>query len=227
MPSLPSSTLPRSRQADSMEASSVSSKTRKSSAYDENFQRHLSDHHIYASNHRFYDKSSTRRPDDLAQIRQSLLLERASLSPSQFDECRFEDFQEKHFSTSKATLMRTVVPVIAGNAKIPNEGQIPFTNLQCLTGDATAEAMPDFFDGADPTSIDRNVSKALSQKIIPTKHERVPAVPNFFLEVKTPAGGTLIAQRQACYHGAHGARAMHSLQNYGESEPIYDGRAYT
>ncbi|PTB80702.1 hypothetical protein M440DRAFT_1302684, partial [Trichoderma longibrachiatum ATCC 18648] len=33
--------------------------------------------------------------------------------------------------------------------------------------------------------------------------------------------------RQACYDGAYGARAMHSLQNYDEEEPDYDGNACT
>ena len=30
-----------------------------------------------------------------------------------------------------------------------------------------------------------------------------------------------------CYDGAYGARAMHTLQNYGKSQPEYDGNAYT
>lgn len=34
-------------------------------------------------------------------------------------------------------------------------------------------------------------------------------------------------KRQACLDGAVGTRAMHSLQNYGEDEVVYDGKAYT
>lgn len=33
--------------------------------------------------------------------------------------------------------------------------------------------------------------------------------------------------RQARYDGAVGARVMHSLQNYGQEEAVYDGQAYT
>ncbi|TWU74648.1 hypothetical protein ED733_003051 [Metarhizium rileyi] len=46
-------------------------------------------------------------------------------------------------------------------------------------------------------------------------------------EVKSPDGGASVAQHQACYDGAHGARAIHALQNYEETEPIFDGNAYT
>jgi hypothetical protein len=54
-----------------------------------------------------------------------------------------------------------------------------------------------------------------------------PAVPNWFLEIKGPNGIPAVATRQARYDGAIGARAIHSLQNYGEEEPVYDGNAYT
>lgn len=52
---------------------------------------------------------------------------------------------------------------------------------------------------------------------MPTNHTRAPAAPNFFL-----GGGRGVADmagRQACYDGALGARAMHSLRNYGKKEP--------
>ena len=52
-------------------------------------------------------------------------------------------------------------------------------------------------------------------------------MPNFFLEVKAPDGSAGVARKQALYDGAIGARAMHSLQNYGREGPVYDGNAYT
>lgn len=51
--------------------------------------------------------------------------------------------------------------------------------------------------------------------------------PNFFMEVKGPDGSAAVATRQARYDGAIGSRAMHSLQNYGKEEPVYDNNAYT
>lgn len=51
--------------------------------------------------------------------------------------------------------------------------------------------------------------------------------PNFFVEAKGPDGSAAVMLRQARYDGAVGARGMHSLQNYGQEEPVYDGNAYT
>ncbi|KUI73079.1 hypothetical protein VM1G_08886 [Cytospora mali] len=63
--------------------------------------------------------------------------------------------------------------------------------------------------------------------IIPSKHKNVPVACNCFLEAKRQDGSAAAMKRQACYDGAYGARAMHSLQNYGEEEPVYDGKART
>lgn len=70
------------------------------------------------------------------------------------------------------------------------------------------------------------VRQDLNKTVIPTSHGRAPAAPNFFVEAKAPRGGADVAKRQACLDGAVGARAMHSLYNYGEDEPIYDGNAH-
>jgi hypothetical protein len=40
-------------------------------------------------------------------------------------------------------------------------------------------------------------------------------------------GGANIAKRQAGIDGAIGVRAMHTMQNYGEEVPGFDGNAYT
>jgi len=51
--------------------------------------------------------------------------------------------------------------------------------------------------------------------------------PNFFLQAKGPDGSLAVAGRQACYDGALGARGMHSLQSYGQEDPVFDNSAYT
>ncbi|KAK2590481.1 hypothetical protein QQS21_011841 [Conoideocrella luteorostrata] len=51
--------------------------------------------------------------------------------------------------------------------------------------------------------------------------------PIVFVEVKDPDGSAAVANRQARYDGAAGSCAMHSLQNYGQDKPQYDGRPYT
>ncbi|KAK3375659.1 hypothetical protein B0T24DRAFT_647938 [Lasiosphaeria ovina] len=135
--------------------------------------------------------------------------------------------KRKNNTKSKGTIMRNVIPIITGNADVPNEGNLPFTNLESLTEGATVMPAPDFSDGAWLGDLDKVVREDLSRMIIPTKHADVPVAPNFFLEAKGPRGGAEITRRQACYDVAHGARAMYSLQSYGKEEPVYDGNAYT
>lgn len=55
-----------------------------------------------------------------------------------------------------------------------------------MTAGTAVNAVPDFFDGALQTHVCKEVKEALGTKIIPTKHAKDPAVPNFFLEAKIP-----------------------------------------
>jgi len=129
--------------------------------------------------------------------------------------------------------MNSVIPIICGNADIPNQQNVLFTELEPVTTyDIAVKPKPDFFDGANLRDIDKKVrdkrdTNSLYSLIIPTKHSTFPVACNFFLEAKAPSGGAHVLRRQACYDGAFGARTMHSLQNYGFDEPVYDGNAYT
>ncbi|KAK3943177.1 hypothetical protein QBC46DRAFT_307935 [Diplogelasinospora grovesii] len=98
-----------------------------------------------------------------------------------------------------------------------------------MTGGAGVDLKPDYYDGAAFKDIDKSVVEDLYKLIIPSqvKEAQRPAAPNFFLEGKSANGSKAVMDRQACHDGAHGARAMHSLQNYGRKVPIYDGNAYT
>lgn len=208
-------------------ATSISSKARRSSAYDDDFEQHLNDNGIYLPQYKLPGNRRPPKPENILDLLPRLSTSRASLSPSRFDESVFEDFQHKNETRSEGTVMRNVIPIIAGNADIPNEGHFPFTNLESLTSETTVKPVPDYFDGARVRDIHHQVRRDLSQKIRPTKHMNVPVTPNFFLEAKAPKGGADVARLQACYDGAYGARAVHSLQSYGKTEPVYDGNAYT
>jgi hypothetical protein len=122
--------------------------------------------------------------------------------------------------------MRTVVPHITGNIKIPNEGHLPFNNLASITSDTTVCPVPDFFDGSHPNAVDKKVREDLDKIIIPNKKAGVPIAPNFFLEAKGPGGSLEVAELQAVLDGAHGAFIMHALQKYLLDKPVYDGKAY-
>ncbi|EQL00018.1 hypothetical protein OCS_04275 [Ophiocordyceps sinensis CO18] len=219
-----SSALPQSRRGRSSKATT---KARRSSAYDNDFEQHLMDNSIYPEGYHGQQDDVTPKPCNLDSLHRDLLPARSSLSPSRFSESAFQDFRRKNKTKSEGTLMRNVMPIIAGNADIPNEGNLPFTNYASLTNGVTVKPVPDYFDGASSGDIDKEVGKSIGQMVIPTKHPHVPVAPNFFLEAKAPGGAADVAERQACYDGAHGARAMHALQTYGETEPVYDGNAYT
>jgi hypothetical protein len=123
--------------------------------------------------------------------------------------------------------MRDVMPIIAGDANIPNKQNLQFTRLDSMTGGVTVDPKPDFYDGAPLEDIDKSVREELDPFIVPTGHRTAPVAPNFFLEAKAPHGAADVARRQALQNGAIGARAMHSLQSYSRGEPDYDGNAYT
>jgi len=212
------SSAPSSRQTKSTKSIKATIATsKKSSAYDKAFEQHLHDNNVYLHGR----KSKPKNNADLHQPR-------PSLSPSKFSDGAFERFQDEHDHLgSEGDVMRKIIPVIAGNANIPNSGEALFYNLQSITDGETVDAKPDFYDGVRFGDVDKQVRKELDHLIIPTKHTRRPVAPNFFLEAKDPEGGAGVAKRQAGLDGAIGARAMQALQNYGAEEPAFDGNAYT
>ncbi|OAA32752.1 hypothetical protein AAL_00217 [Moelleriella libera RCEF 2490] len=201
--------------------------TRRSTAYDANFRQHCRDHHIFPPFYKFPDGRRPPKPGNLNEIRQALKVPWRSLSPSVASEAAFEDFQYKNTTRSEGTIMRNIIPLIAGDADIPNEGHLPFTNLASITEDTTVNPNPDFFDGAHPEAVDQEVREALNSTIIPTKRADTPIAPNLFLEAKSFGGSLDVAEAQVILDGAYGTMAMHSLQNHLLDTPMYDGNAYT
>lgn len=122
-----------------------------------------------------------------------------------------------------------MIPIIEGKITDDKcvEGEVLFTNLKPLTNDMLTAAEPDLYDGARPEQLDRRFRDELSGHIIPSTQDDLPIAPNFFLAAEGPNGTAAVARRQACYNGAHGARSMHSLQSYGEDEPVHENNAYT
>ncbi len=179
------------------------------------------------------DDRSTPEPANLDLVYEELLASRASLSPSRFPQQEFRDFKQKNRKALfEKDVMTSVIPVICGDVQYRNQQDVLFTELTPLTTEGAVRPKPDFFDGADLEDLDRKVrdkedEESLYSLVIPTKHPSVPVAPNFYLEAKARSGGAHVAQRQACYDGAIGARATHALQNYGAEEPAFDGNAYT
>ncbi|KAI1292618.1 hypothetical protein F5Y03DRAFT_19133 [Xylaria venustula] len=192
------------------------------SPYNRAFEQHLTDYLIHPT-----WKSSE---PNLEGIRPALAVPRRSLSPSQFSNGAFKTFQRNNAQAKDEEDLRAyVVPTILGPRQIdhPSAMSTLFGNLDPLTDGTLAPAKPDVYYGANAEQLNRPIRDKLRGHIIPSTMEDKPMTPNFFLEVKGPDAGAAVATRQARHDGALGARAMHSLQNYGSDKPVFDGNAYT
>ncbi|CAK7275199.1 hypothetical protein SEPCBS57363_006557 [Sporothrix epigloea] len=209
--------------ASTLPTSATSMTTRsKSSAYNANFDCHLTDHGIRP----IY---SSRRPD-LTKARSALAVSRSSLSLSRFSEGAFEAFQDANArAKNEAEVMAYAMPTILGpyQPAHPSAIKTVFNKLEPLTDGTIVQPEPDIYYGADPGELVRPVRDALRHHIMPSTREDRPWVPNFSVEVKGPKGTPDVATQQVRYYGALGSRAMHSLQNYGEEKPKHDGEVYT
>lgn len=226
----PSAALSPSQRTQSTNASAAI-RSRRSSAYDKAFRQHLIDHDIFPEGHEHADGLLGPEPSNLDSVHEELLARRASLSVSSFPQSAFREFKQgNNRATFENDVMAAVIPILCGDSSIPSKQHVLFTELEPITHEGGAvKPKPDFFDGTllrDLSEAVRN-DEGLRSKIIPTKHSSVPVAMNFYLEAKGPHGDASVAQMQACYVGAYGARAMHAMQNYGVTEPVYDGNAYT
>lgn len=192
-------------------------------AYHPGFEQHLTDHKVHPP-------TFASQGPEWAEITAALNRRRPSLSPSLVSPDSFDTFRRNNFTAkNEAAVLRAVIPTITGPIEadplcLPNA---QFAKLKPLTDGTIVAAKPDFYYGADPKDLDRSIRDELAGDIIPSAWEDRPMAPNFFLEVKGPKGTSGVATLQACYDGALGSRAMHSLQNYNQEQPRYDGKPYT
>lgn len=197
--------------------------TIRTSAKDKNFEQHLNDHGVYFS----HCRSKVRNIDE---IRDRLARKRPSLSPSRFSQGQFKTFRRADDdAVSEDDIMARLIPTICGNTDIHSQQDIIFTELLPITTEDAPKPQSTLLDGAHIHEVHEalRANGQIRPMIVPSKDKNVPVAANFFLEVKRPDGSFLAMKRQACYAGAYGARAMHSLQNYDEEKPVYDGDAHT
>lgn len=203
-------------------------KNKRCTAYDANFDQYLIANSIYPPEHEFADGRQPPEPANWDEIQQALkdAAAGASLLSSDLSRSAFKDFRHKRGTSSEAAVMGDLVPVLAGTTNIPNGRQISYVNLASITKHTTAIPAPDFFDGARYSDLDQKVRDDLYNIVIPSPRVEVPIAPNFFLEVKGALGTIKVAESQVVLVGAHGAVIMHALQNYLQTEPVYDGNAH-
>ncbi|EFE33524.1 uncharacterized protein ARB_07469 [Trichophyton benhamiae CBS 112371] len=205
-------------------------KTTSTTVYNRNFEQKLIDHGVYPPGYKYPDGRKPAKPSNWQELNDRLAQPRASLSPSKFSEEQFEEFVEADVNASKEkSIVRLAIPIIEGRVDDTRcmGGDYPFGNLATLTDGTLANAKPDHFFGARPEQLNHKIRDELSEFVIPSTQSSLPIAPNFFLETKGPDGSLAVATRQACYHGALGARGMHKLQSYKQDELSRDNNAYT
>jgi hypothetical protein len=205
-------------------------KTKSTGVYDRNFEQNIIDYDVYPHGYRHPDGSVPIGPDNRGEFNQIFAKPRPSLSSSIFNDEEFEELVQVEADARKEKqVSELVIPIIEGKIRDARcrSGGIPFTNLDPLTNGMLKPGNPDVYYGARPEQLSRKVRDELSGQIIPSTQHDLPMAPNFFLAAKGPDGSAAVAKRQACYDGALGARAMHSLRSYGQDEPVYDNNAYT
>ncbi|KAM4060511.1 hypothetical protein HRG_001930 [Hirsutella rhossiliensis] len=204
--------------------------TRSTGPYDRAFQQHLIDHDVFPDGYEYPDGRLPPEPENMDEILRALAQPRASLSPSRFTKDDFRKFRRADTHASKEReVTTTVIPIVGGDVGDRKcvAGEIPFTNLEQLTDGTLVPGNPDLYYGARPEQLDRNIRRELNNQIIPSTQHGLPIAPNYLFQAKGPDGSLSVATRQACYDGALGARGIHSLQSYKQSEPQYDNKAYT
>lgn len=202
------------------------SKPRRSSAYDPAFEQHLIDHGIYPDD--YGGARNAQQPHNLEEIQARLAMPRASLSPSRFSRESFLDFKDgKKKDLTENLVMSNAFRIIAGSTDIPSQQNLLFGNLEQLTDGSITQAQPDFYDGSHPADINAHIREELGSFIVPSTNTAAPCLPNFFAEGKGPNGSSAVCEKQVLYDGAVGARGMHKLRSYVDSETAYDYNAYT
>lgn len=198
--------------------------------YNRNFQQNLIDGGVLPPAYRYPDGRLPEKPINWGEIQRRLREPRPSLSSSKFSEEDHERFVQADADAFKEKQITTsVIPIIEGyieDAKCVSGG-IQFANLDHLTDGTLVPGNPDIYYGARPEQLHRRVRDELSGHIIPSTHDDLPIVPNFFLAAKGPDGSLAVASKQASYDGSLGARGMQSLLSYGQAEPVTNNNAYT
>ncbi|KAI9825162.1 MAG: hypothetical protein M1826_007087 [Phylliscum demangeonii] len=173
------------------------------------------------------------------------------LLPTHFSEDDFVHFGETNRAMLDDNIMQHPFPWMYGDLNCSRNKTKVFSDLVPFTKyPHWSMGSRDFFDGAKPGTIKPRVCRDLltdvtktynetdqadrttavrASYILPCNMPSYPALPNFSLEAKRPAGMDAMAMCQACYNGVLGARAMHRLWHYarGSDDWVCDENAET
>ena len=192
-----------------------------SSAYDSNFEHHLT------QNHFFRCKYHGKRPANHQEWVEAIKQPRASLSSLRMsDEYEALSRAADDARNDKGQLMIQVLPKLMGEKNSYRSGKkVKFDNLEPLT-QRILDARPDYYEGHHAGLENRLLREKLRTIITPSIRQDTPFLPNFFVQINDGGGSFAVAERRARHVGALAARGMHRLQCLGRTE-AYDSNAYT
>lgn len=184
------------------------------------FEQALIDNGIYP-----YNRGP--KPKNWEEMQERLAQPRPSLSPSQFSDGHFEQFQLKNEEAdSESAVKSNVFPLIRGRETVPYGQDHCFNHLEPLAPNIS-DPKPDYYNGSRPSQINSDVRNDLGPYIVPCNNQHRPALTYFFTEAKGPDGKASEVKRQITQDLAAGARGMLKMQSYELDEPVYDGNAQT
>ena len=208
-----------------MVASTV--KSTKSTPYKGDFQLHLINHGIYPPKYKYPSGEPTPEPSNLAEIRSRSTVHRASLD-SNLEEL-YETFCDELASCRREAEVSSCVPLLRSKSDEPHlrSMDLAFTNFLPLTDGTIVPAKPDIYYGARPDILLPEIQEACNGLVVPSPEKTHPMLPNFFVALKGPRGDRPVAESQACYDGALGARGLTLLASIGAGKQVLDDQAYT
>ncbi|KAJ0421959.1 hypothetical protein BJY00DRAFT_311670 [Aspergillus carlsbadensis] len=193
--------------------------------YSDNFEDHLINNSIYPPGYKYPDGWEPAPPNNLEEIKEMIAAPRDSVSTYSNDD--FEEFAITYWKVrTEQEAKVSVISILEGRTSGHTGKNRRFTNLAHLTDGIQIHAKPDIYHGARAAKLDPAILNKLDDLIVPAQTDGLVA-PNFFLKVKGAQVSAVEAERQACYYGALGARAIHALHSHKQEKPVFDNNAYT
>lgn len=199
-------------------------------AYSANLEQVMNDHNM-----KFFRRNDpAERPQNYDEIKKRLGDER----PQDSEHPAHAALDDLSDTITHNDLANCMLPILH-EAKLQGPQNRQFTVMKAgdiIDAAAVQKFAPDYYEGAKPDVVDKDLKKNLRTSIVPTYYNEDPIAPNFFLEFVTERSGQVVTRRQAGIDGVLGARCMNSLQNYprqmadkGPPPPEweFDGNAYS
>jgi hypothetical protein len=186
---------------------------------------HLIQHGIYSYS-RWFGEAVFVQPDNYEELKRVIENSRPSNNVTDEEVKKYRKSKWKINSKKSIAAACSAFQFVSTDPTLPSTNNVTFTNIEPMTNGLIPKPTPHYYDGATVEGLDRRVCEALHKYIVPNESGPHPVVPNFFTILKSDITTDYVANRQAMYWGAVGARAMYHLHSY-KGTKYFDNNAYT